>query len=113
MPICAEPLAVVTSYDELVAAFRARIAELNTTYEGVDAVAGLADRHTNKLLCGLKNYGLVSLGLTLGALGLALVVVSDDEQLERVRSRLPQRRSGGDRRSEAFRSKENGGAAVR
>jgi hypothetical protein len=66
-------------------------AELNTTYDSVDAVAGLADRHTSKLLCGLKGYGPMSLTVTLQTLGLALIVVSDDEALERVRSRLTPR----------------------
>jgi hypothetical protein len=86
--ICEQPLAVVRSYAELVDVIRGRIIELRTTYEAVDAVGGLADRHTSKLLCGAKNYGRVSLGATLGALGIALVVVQDDEQLAKVKPRL-------------------------
>jgi hypothetical protein len=86
--ICEQPFAVVRSYGELVAAIRGRITQLRTTYEAVDTVGGLADRHTSKLLCGSKNYGPVSLGATLGALGLAIVLVEDTEQLDRVRARL-------------------------
>jgi hypothetical protein len=112
--ICDEPIAVITSYDQLVNAIRARISELQTTYEGVDAVAGLADRHTSKLMCQTKTFGPMSLMCTLQALGLVLILAQDDEQIARVRDRLPRRRQGGDRRSEAFRdrSKGNGSAAV-
>jgi hypothetical protein len=91
MPICDEPLAVIRSYDDLVAVIRGRIVELQVSYETVDNVAGLADHHTSKLICGIKRYGLVSLGATLGALGMVLVAVEDTEQLARVRSRLVKR----------------------
>jgi hypothetical protein len=67
---------------------------LQTTYDSVDQVAGLADRHTSKLICGIKRYGPMSLTATLGALGLALVVVEDTEQFQRIRGRLATRRPG-------------------
>jgi hypothetical protein len=111
--ICDEAIALIRTYDDLIAAIRGRIVELQTTYEGVDAVAGLADRHVSKLMCQTKTFGPMSLTCVLQALGLALVVVSEGEQLERVRSRLPRRRAGGDRRSSAFkegREQPRGGA---
>jgi hypothetical protein len=87
-------LATVRSYTDLVAAIRGRIIDLKTTYDSVDALAGLADRHTSKLICWLKHYGPISLGATLGALGLMLIVVVDTEQFERIRGRLAARHQG-------------------
>lgn len=89
----AEPLAIVVDYAGLVTALRQRIVELGTGMESVDAVAGLPARYTSKLLS--RNYrsslGQVSLGPILGALGLKLALLHDDEALARVRHRLPPR----------------------
>jgi hypothetical protein len=98
--ICDEPLAVIRSYDQLVDAIRARVTQLQVSYETVTEVSGLPDRHINKLLCGLKRFGPVSLGLTLSALGMAIVLVQDDEALAKVKPRLtPKKNPGSGRRS--------------
>jgi hypothetical protein len=99
--ICdAEPLAVVRDYNGLVEAIRARVTQLQVSYETVTEVSGLPDRHINKLLCGLKRFGPVSLGLTLSALGMAIVLVQDDEALAKVKPRLvPKKNTGSGRRS--------------
>jgi hypothetical protein len=86
-----KPIAVIRTYDQLVNVVRQRIFSLNATYDSLDAAAGLADRHTSKLLCGTKRYGPLSLMLTLQALGLVLLVAEDGEQ-DRVRARLTPRR---------------------
>src|SRR5206468_2426011 len=78
----AEPkhLATVRDYDELVAAVRARVAELNITHANVDDVSGVPGGYASKLLCNppMRTMGRVSLGLMLGALGLKLLVVEDE-----------------------------------
>jgi hypothetical protein len=88
-----EPLAIVTDYLGLVTALRRRIVELGTGMESVDAVAGLPARYTSKLLS--RNYktslGQTSTGPILGALGLKLAVLPDDEALAKIRHRLPAR----------------------
>jgi hypothetical protein len=87
-----EPIAVIRTYDELVAVVRRRIFALNTTFDAVDQAAGLADRHLSKILgpARPKHFGPLSLTLVLQTLGLALVVIEDGEQ-ERIRARLTPR----------------------
>jgi hypothetical protein len=87
-------IGVIRSYDELIEAIRARILELNTTGESVDYVAGLPLRYCAKLLAPqrVRTIGSKSLAPLLGALGLALVVVEDEEQLARIRHRLEPRK---------------------
>jgi hypothetical protein len=92
-------LAEATNYDELVAAFRSRLAALGTTMEVVDEVAGLPLRYSSKLFAPfpIKSFGRVSLGPILGALGLKLVIAEDDEMLARIRHRLTPRKNAGTR----------------
>jgi hypothetical protein len=98
-----EPLAIVTDYLGLVTALRRRIVELGTGMESVDAVAGLPARYTSKLLS--RNYktslGQTSLGPILGALGLKLAVLPDDEALAKVIDRLPPRGTKGPKLGDA------------
>lgn len=86
-------IATARTYDELLAALRLRIAELNVSTETIDSVAGLPERYTVKLFAPVpvKGLGRVSMGLLLGALGLKLDVVVDDAAYARVRDRLVQR----------------------
>jgi hypothetical protein len=92
LPAANQPrvLATVRNYAELITAIRDRIVELNTTSEVVDFVAGLPLRYSAKLLAPNppRTIGSLSLGPLIGALGLALVVIEDREQLERIRHRL-------------------------
>jgi hypothetical protein len=87
----AQPLAVVTDYEGLVAAMRERLAALNTTMGAVDTLAGLPDYYTAKVLSGARGVGPISFGPLLGALGLKLAVMPDDDALAKVRHRLPLR----------------------
>jgi hypothetical protein len=82
-------LAIVGNYDELTAALRARVAELGTTFDGLDELSGLPERYTQKVLSrGCKSLGRVSLGPILQTLGLKLAVIVDDEQTAKMRPRL-------------------------
>jgi hypothetical protein len=84
---------IVGSIDQLLSALRARRDELEITNETIDAVAGLADRYTSKILAAnfpSKGLGHVSLGLLLGALGLGVarvIITEDPEQVARVQAR--------------------------
>jgi hypothetical protein len=85
-----EALAEITDYDSLIQALRARANELSISRETIDNLAGLPDRYANKVLStgGRKRIGMQSLGLLLGALGLKLIAVPDEEALARNRSRM-------------------------
>ena len=79
-------------YDELVAALRTRIAELQTTHASVDDISGLQSGYTGKLLgpAAVRGFGRTSLGPILGALGLK-ILVAEDETGARITSRLKRR----------------------
>jgi hypothetical protein len=107
------PIAVARTYAELVAAVCQRIEQLGTTYEAVNDLTGLPDRYLAKILCPaqVKHFGPMSLTCTLQALGLVLVLASDDAQLGRIHARLPQRRQGRRPQSPAVVAASHSGAA--
>lgn len=88
-------LAEVHDYDQLMGAFRARVAELDVPGEAIDAIAGLPLKYTMKLLAPkpVKAVGRTSLGPLLGTLGLKLLVVEDVECLAKIIHRLVKARS--------------------
>jgi hypothetical protein len=90
-PQPARVLARVHDYDGLVAALRAWIDEIGTSYRAIDGVSGLADGYCSKLFSPLplKSLNKLSLGCVLQALGLRLDLTVDVEQLAKVRHRLP------------------------
>lgn len=82
---------VVRSYDELIAALRGRADDIKLTRTNIDeAMKTLPDGYAAKLLAPVpvKTLGRVSLGPMLQVLGLAIVLVEDQEALERVRKRV-------------------------
>lgn len=83
----------IRSMPELIDALRSRAHELQITHETIDAVSGLQSGYTSKLFAPvpIKNLGPISFSAILGALGLAVVVVEDPEQVERVKSRWTKR----------------------
>jgi hypothetical protein len=89
-----EALAIVTNYEQLLQAIRARRDALGITHHTIDAVSGVADGYASKLLCDppLKSLGAVSLGPVLGALGLRLIVTEDPDGFRRVRPMLTPRK---------------------
>jgi hypothetical protein len=86
-----EPLATISTYDELITALRQRAIALNTPLEAIDDVAGLPTRYATKLLGKTSVLGPMSFGALLGALALKLAVMPDDDALARIRHRLPAR----------------------
>ncbi len=74
---------------DLIVGLRAAVRERGISYERVDDISGLPDRYTAKLLAPkpIKNMGYTSIGELLGALGKALVLVDDHEQIKRVQGR--------------------------
>jgi hypothetical protein len=85
-----QPFAIVNNYADLVAAIRERVRQLDVTMESIDETAGLASRHTSKLLApeAPRRFGPVSLGPVLQVLGLKMVLTVDDEQFDRIKHRL-------------------------
>ena len=63
-----------------MAAIRARCAELQITYETLDAVAVLPERYCSKLLCDppIKHMGALTLWNILGTLGFEISLVASD-----------------------------------
>jgi hypothetical protein len=90
---CGRKLKTVRSYYDLVDAFRARVLELGTDFEEVDRVAGYTETYTSKLLAPRpsRNFGEVSLGSMLGALGLELHVVENPAATAKAKQRLKRR----------------------
>src|SRR5258705_9916877 len=78
---------IVRDYDQLLAALRARAAELEVTHEVLSEASGLCSGYVSKLLCDppIRHFGRVSLGCFLGAVGLKLAVLEDAEALARIR----------------------------
>jgi hypothetical protein len=87
-------IAVARDYDQLITAIRARRDELQVTHITIDEVAGLQGGYAGKLLCDppIKLLGKVSFGCVLGALGLAVVLVQDNDALKKVQDRLVTRK---------------------
>jgi hypothetical protein len=83
-------IAVVSDLAGLHRAIREWVAEMNVSRETIDHVGGLTAGHSSKLLAPapLKRFGHVSLGLMLGACGLELWVMLNDEKLRQLKDRL-------------------------
>jgi hypothetical protein len=82
-------LGTVDGYMGLVQALLSRKDELDVSFETLDHVAGLPVRYSAKVLgARQRTLGPASLGALLGALALKLAIVSDEEQLERIKHRL-------------------------
>jgi hypothetical protein len=88
-----KPYAEITDYLGLLTAIRARIVELDVSYERINALAGVADGYLAKLLCDppIKYFGTLSVFLVLQVLGLRIALVHDPEALAQVQSRLIRR----------------------
>lgn len=84
----------IRTMPELIEALKQRARELNIAYGTIDEVAGLPDRYTSKLFAPtpIKNLGPMSFGAVLGALGVTVVLVEDQEQCRRVSGRWTKRK---------------------
>jgi len=65
----------------LIGAMRDRAVALNLSHETIDAIAGVPSGYTSKLFAEkpMKRLGYTSMGLLLGALGMALKPEEDQE----------------------------------
>ncbi len=81
-----EPIGTIRSYDDLLDVARARMAALSITFETLDAVSGVASGYSAKLLGPnpSKRFGVMSFSAIMGALGMQLVAVVDEEAIDRV-----------------------------
>ena len=82
------------AYPGLLAALRARIAELDVAGERLDELAGLPRGYFQKLIGTRpkKRLGMQSLGDVFGALAVKAVLVEDEAALARITSRLVKRK---------------------
>jgi hypothetical protein len=76
------------NYLGLVAAFRARVAELGISYETLDELAGYRARYSSKVLAEepQRHLGVMAFDAMLGALVLKIAVIPDPEKLERIKN---------------------------
>jgi len=84
-----------TSYDEMLAAVRARVAELNVNGERFDEYAGLPKGYLSKLI-GVRptrRIAMTSMALVLNGLGLRGQFVEDPRGTEQLKTRVPPRNS--------------------
>jgi hypothetical protein len=96
-------------YAQFVKLCRQRIADLNVTYDTLDAICGFPARYTAKLLCGSSTMSVYSFFTLARALALMPEFRHDDEQLAHLQRNgdwIKLRRAGA-----RFRGK--GGGAVR
>jgi len=103
IPNAPRVVGVATNYLELIQSFRARLAELEISYETLDEIAGWTTRYGSKLLASepSRNLGPIALDAMLGATGLKIALIEDRERLESSRRRnsrrsrrRPRRRAG-------------------
>jgi hypothetical protein len=80
---------MIRGMPDLLDALRERRDEVGITLERLDDIAGHPSGYSAKLLAPvpIKNLGWLSFGLTLDALGVALVMIENPEQIKRVQNR--------------------------
>jgi predicted transcriptional regulator len=82
---------LIRSSADMVAIWRARIAELGLSHFEVDQIAGLPDGYCNKILNAKKKPGAVTIERICGALALAFVPIVDAEREAIVRPQWAKR----------------------
>ena len=86
-------IADVSSYEQMLAALRDRVNELQVNGERFDEYCGLPKGYLSKLI-GIKpirRLGMTSFAPVLAGLGLRLLVIEDQEATERLKNCLPPR----------------------
>ena len=86
-------IADVSSYEQMLAALRARINELQINGERFDEYAGLPRGYLSKLVGAkpIRRLGMTSFQPVLAALGLRCLFIEDKEATQRLKNRLPPR----------------------
>lgn len=87
---------------DLVEAYRRRIRELNITYATVDAISGLPDGYTAKLMSPepMKGLGKKAMEGLNGALAMGFTYAVDAAQVEKVKGRWTKRRRQPDKKKQ-------------
>jgi len=100
-PIRAVPM--LRTEADMVEAYRARIRELNISYATVDAISGLPDGYTAKLMSPkpMKGLGEKAIEGLNGALAIGFVPTVDPDQVEKVKGRWAPRKRAIDRKKQA------------
>lgn len=80
-------VATFDNYLGLVAAVRARLLELDISFETLDEIAGLPLRYASKLLSEepLKHFGPMSFDSVIGSIGVKVAFIHDDTAMDRLR----------------------------
>lgn len=88
-------VAEIRGYGGLLSALRARRERLQLSIETLDELAGLTPRHSQKILGITPQRGLsrMTLPLLLGAMGLKLAIVEEEEAIKRLAPRWRKRQS--------------------
>ena len=83
-------LAEIRDYGDLHKCLRQVAVDREITREGIDAVAGLQAGYASKILAPspMKRLGPASMGAVLGALGLKLLAVVDEEAVAKYRNQV-------------------------
>ena len=86
-------IADLSSYEQMLAALRARINELQINGERFDEYSGLPRGYLSKLVGAkpIRRLGMISFAPVLAGLGLRLLVIEDTAATERLKNRLPPR----------------------
>jgi hypothetical protein len=86
-------IADVISYEQMLAALRARVNELQLNGERFDEFAGLPRGYLSKLIGAkpIRRLGMTSFAPVLAGLGLRLLVIEDNAATERLKNKLPPR----------------------
>ena len=86
-------IADVSSYEQMLAALRLRVTELQIKGEAFDEFAGLPQGYLSKLIGAkpIRRLGMTSFAPVLAGLGLRLLIIEDQEATERLKNRLPPR----------------------
>jgi hypothetical protein len=88
-------IADVSSYEQMLAALRARVTELQVNGERFDEYAGLPRGYLSKLVGAkpTRRIGMCSWEAVLAGLGLRCLFIVDEEAERRLRERVPPRNS--------------------
>ncbi len=80
---------MISDYDGLVSAIRARVDEMNISRNELDVQAGVPLGYSGKVLgpSQIKHLGYATMGPILGAIGCKLVLVEDPEQTAKILNR--------------------------
>jgi hypothetical protein len=87
---------LLTDWPDLYRALRRRVEELDISRESIDHISGLPSGYAAKLLCEppVRHLGRVSLFPLLGALGLAIQLVENEQYAVKIQQYTPRGHTG-------------------